>query len=447
MIMAKKKRSLKFSLVNPQAAGIDIGSRSNWVCAGENQIKEFGVFTESHHSLAQWLKEKQVKTIAMESTGIYWKPLFLILQAYGFETILVNAAHIKNVRGKKTDVDDCHWIWQLHSAGLLHASFQPDSFTEEIRTYNRQRKNLIDGASRYISKMQKALILMNLQLPIVLSDITGKSGKAIISSILAGERDGLKLAQLADPRVRADKSTIAKALTGQWHPQHLFTLRQSWDMYHFHHKQIQECDTKIDTLLKKKIEEEHLQDLFYETKKKPTYKNAPSIEIAKYAFQLSEGVDLIQVDGISTTTIMSIISEVGFDLEEKFPTAKHFVSWMCLCPNRKISGGKILSSRSQKNKNRLAYAFRQAANTVGNQKNTTLSHFFRRIAYRKGRKVAITATARKLAIIVYNMITKKQNYEPQGLVDYQEQVRIHNIRKIQKTIKRLQISSKELSLQ
>lgn len=270
--MANQSKHVHFPLVNPHSAGIDIGSRSNWVCIGQqaDAIRHFGVFTEDHHEMARWLQANRVQTIAMESTGIYWKSLFLILQAYGFEVILVNASQVKNVKGKKTDVKDCQWIWQLHSVGLLSASFQPDEFTEELRTINRHRKSLIEGASRYVAKMQKALTLMNIQLPIVLSDITGKSGQAIISAILSGERDGRRLAQLADPRVKADKATIAKALTGYWHEQHLFTLDQCWQMYHFHQKQISQCDTRIEDLLQAKVEQTGQRELVYAPKKKST---------------------------------------------------------------------------------------------------------------------------------------------------------------------------------
>ena len=278
ILASVKKSTVSFSLVNPSAAGIDIGGKKNFVCIGDQKedVRSFGVFTEDHHQLAHWLKENDIQTIAMESTGIYWKSLFLILQAYGFEVLLVNATHIKNVRGKKTDVKDCQWIWQLHRAGLLHGSFQPDEFTEELRTYNRHRKSLIEDASRFVSRMQKALVQMNLQLPVVLTDITGKSGQAIIQAILNGERDGKKLAQLADRRVKASKELIAKALTGQWQEQYLFTLRQGWNMYHIYQEQIAECDQKIDTLLKQRTEQLALNDLAYEPQKKsPEIKMPP----------------------------------------------------------------------------------------------------------------------------------------------------------------------------
>lgn len=262
------KGTVKFSLIHPKAAGIDIGSRSHWVCAGEGEIREYKVFTEDLHAMAKWLKSLGIQTIAMESTGHYWKSLFLLLQDYGFEVILVHAAHVKNVRGKKSDMLDCQWIWQLHSAGLLSASFQPDEFTESLRAYTRHRKSLIDGAARYISKMQKAMIVQNIHLSVVLTDITGKSGKAIIEAILQGERDGNKLAALADRRVKATKEEIAKALTGHWKEQHLFELQQSWQMYNFYHTQVRECDERIEALLQEEVQKQHVEDLAYEPKKK-----------------------------------------------------------------------------------------------------------------------------------------------------------------------------------
>ena len=238
--MAKAKDRIDFSLVNPHAGGIDVGSRSHWISTGlgEGQTKEFGVFTEDLHSLCQWAKAQGVKTIAMESTGFYWKQLFVMLQSYGLEVYLVNASYTKNIRGRKpSDLSDSQWIWKMHSVGLLPASFQPDDFTEELRTYTRHRKRLIEGASQCVNRMQKCLTLMNIQLPVVLSDITGKSGMAIIEAILGGERDGEKLSQLANGRVKTDKATIAKALTGFWREDHLFELEQHWQMYHYHRQQ------------------------------------------------------------------------------------------------------------------------------------------------------------------------------------------------------------------
>jgi transposase len=448
--MAKQKTTsnrMDFSLVNPQAAGIDVGSRSHWVSIGtsEGQTREYGVFTEDLHTLCQWLKSEGIRTVALESTGFYWKQLFLMLQSYGMEACLVNASYTKNVQGRKpSDLADSQWIWKLHSVGLLTASFQPDFFTEELRTYTRHRKRLIEDASRCANKMQKCLILMNIQLPVVISDITGKSGTAIIEAILGGERDGKKLAALADGRLRADKATLARALTGFWQECQLFELEQHWQTYHHYQRQLALCDGRIDALLRKQVETTGQAELVHEPKKKQRSKNSPSFKVEEYAYQLSDGVDLLQVEGISFDFILTLLAEVGMDLSQ-FPTAKHFASWLCLSPNKKVSGGKVLSSKTRKSKHRLRQAFRRAALGASNRKGTPLSHFYHRMAYSQGKGTAITATARKLAIIVYNMVQKRQPYRPQQLEQYQEKVRTQKIKQIQRTIEKLEVKKNELS--
>lgn len=440
-----KSAKVNFTVENPYAAGIDVGSRSHWACAGDSKedIREFSVFTDSLHEMARWFKSEGIKTIAMESTGFYWKSLFLLLQGYGFEVLLVNAQYIKNVSGRKSDQKDCQWIRKLHQAGLLHASFQPDDFTEEIRTYTRQRKSLIEGASRYVAKMQKSMVVMNIHLSVVLSDITGKSGRAIIRAILQGERDPNNLALLADPRVKADQKSIARALTGQWQPQYVFQLKQDWNTYHHFMAQIQQCDERIDELLAERVHETGQEELYYEPGiKKKVAKNDPKFPLPQYAFQLSDGVDLMILNGVSYRTILTLMGEVGLDLS-RFPSGDHFVSWMCLCPNKKITGGKVISSKSRKNKSRLATSFRQAANSVG-KTDTALGYQFRALAYRKGRKVAIQATARKIAITVYNMLEKGQPYQPETVEEHLEKVRKQKIRNIKKTIERLGLTQQDL---
>ena len=462
------KKIMTFPVSNSNAAGIDVGSRSHAASKGigTDDSKEFGVFTENLHELCQWLQSSGIKSVAMESTGVYWKQLFLMLQSYGMEVYLVNATYTKNIKSRKpSDLADSQWIWKLHSVGLLPASYQPNYFTEELRSYVRHRKRLIEGASRLINRMQKCLVLMNIQLSVVLTDITGKSGQAIIQAILDGERNGHKLAKLADPRVKATKETLAKALTGFWKENHLFELRQHWEMYHFHQKQIQAVENKIDVLLQKQVEKTGQNDLAYppidvsnaasnenndgENKSKPPKrkkkrtKNAPKFEVEKYAYQLSDGVDLLQINGVSFSFVLTFLSEVGMDLSQ-FPTSKHFVSWLCLCPNNKVSGGKVISSKTKKNKHRLKQAFKDAAIAVAKNKDDALAVFYRRMAATKGKGTAITATARKLAIIVFNMVEKGQPYQPQKLEDHAKQVRSRRIKHIQRTINALNIEKDEL---
>jgi transposase len=446
--MATSKKALRFHIKNEHAAGIDVGSKLHAVSTGlqKDESKTFGVFTYELHQLCQWLVDQGVKSVAMESTGIYWCQLFAMIQSYGMEAVLVNASFTKNIQGRKpSDLADSQWIWKMHSVGLLPNSYQPDVFTENLRTYVRHRRRLIEGSSQCINRMQKSLISMNLQLPIVLSDISGKSGQAIIKAILAGERDGHKLAELADGRVKASKETIAKALTGFWRDSHLFTLQQHWDSYQHLQRQIAVCDQQVENALSKRISEIGNDDLAYQPvkKKAKSRANAPKFDLSTYAFQLTEGVDLMSIDGVNLGLILTLISEVGVDLS-KFPTHKHFVSWLSLCPNKKVSGGKVLSSRSRKNKNRLSKAFKQAAVSFSRNKRSPLGSFYRRIAAKKGKQCAIMATARKLAIIVYHMMNRKQAFNPMDLEKYQQQFRSHRIKGIKKLIDNLDITQDEL---
>jgi transposase len=272
------KKNLSFPVSVAHAAGIDVGSRFHCVSVGEgtDDCREFGVFTEDLHALCQWLQSKDVQSVAMESTGFYWKQLFLMIQSYGMEACLINAAYTKNIRGRKpSDMADSRWIWKMHSVGILPSSYQPDEFTEELRTYTRHRKGLIEGASHCVSRMQKCLTLMNVHLPVVLSDITGKSGQDIIRAILSGERDGAKLAALADARVKADATKMTKALTGNWKDSYLFELKQHWNMYHFYRQQLQDCDGEIDKLLQNRVQATGQAELVYEPKKKSVTKRMP----------------------------------------------------------------------------------------------------------------------------------------------------------------------------
>lgn len=442
-------KSLSMPVINPHAVGIDIGSRSHFVCVGQNNVREFDVFTSDLHEIVRHIQFHKGETVAMESTGFYWQSLFLLLQDYGFEVILVNARHLKNVKGKKTDVVDSKWIQMLHSIGLLSASFQLDNFTQELRSYTRHRRRLIEHASSYISKMNKTLVLMNIQVSTVLSDLTGKSGRRIIEAIIAGERDAKILASLTDVRVKASKNVIEKSLVGDWREEYLFELKQCYEIYNHYWEKIKECDEQIANILENHLSQQEAKNgksrLSYKPEKSiQKQKNDPTFDLRTYAYQLTKGVDLSEIPGVGITTILTVLSEVGWDLS-KFPTAKHFASWLGLTPNNKISGGKILNSHTEKKKNNVAQALRNAANTVRKSKEGYLAHFFRRILFKKGDAVAITATARKIAIIIYNMLTKNEQFSEIDMRLYSEKIKKQKIRNVQKLINNFGIEKAELN--
>ena len=418
-------------ILNLNAAGIDIGGKSHFVAIGQNKedVREFGAYTEDLHELANWLLSKRIVTVAMESTGSYWQQLFTILQEYNLDVILVNGRFVKNVKGKKTDVKDCQWIQKLHSLGLLQGSFLPDDNVETLRIYTRHRKKLIENSSGYIRRIQKSLRLMNIRLDNVIRDITGMSGTAILEAILNGERDPRKLANLANYRVKKSKEEIAKALTGNWREEYIFELQQNYEIYKIFKDKISQTDKRIEELLLKqtKLIDFEITKL-NKTIKKKVNKNDPKFELEKFALMMTGGIDLTAIPAVGRNVLLVLMSEVGFDLS-KFKTAKNFTSWLSLSPNNKISGGKILSSKTLKRKNRLSVALQHSANVIGNMKDNPLSDFFHRIAYRKGRMHAITATARKLAVIIWNMLTNNEQYAYISNEDYKHQMRQNKIRK------------------
>ena len=449
--MKKQKDFEKMPVVNARAAGFDVGSKSHFVAIGQarDEVREFGCYTDELHELCAWLKSQSINKVALESTGSYWQPLFILLQAYELNPILVNGKFTKNVRGRKTDVLDCQWIQKLHTLGLLEGSFIPDLFTETLRQYCRHRQSLLENAASYISRMQKALRLTNIRLDSALRDIMGVSGKAIIEAIIGGERDPEVLASLTNYRVKKSKAEIVQALTGDWRDEYLFQLKQDYEVYNFIYTKIEECDKEIEALLHERLENNERVNgearPEYNGKEKNVGKNDPRIEVQKIAFQLTGGIDLSLIPGVSRGTIMALLSETGVDLKE-FPTAKHFASWLRLAPNKKISGGKVLSSRTVKGMSRLADAFRHAANAVGNRtKEGSLHQFFMRIAYKKGKLAAITATARKIAVIVYNMLTRRMDYKPLDQTQYLERVRLTQLKNMQKRINLLGVKPEELS--
>lgn len=294
----------------------------------------------------------------------------------------------------------------MHSLGLLHGSFLPDEYTRQLQTYTHHRQSLVAQSAKYVLKMQKALRLMNVRLDVAIRDITGKTGDAIIKAILAGERDAYQLADLADIRIKKSKEEIAASLQGEWKEDLLFLLQECYAMYHYYREKIMVVDQQIERLLTTALQEKDASPPVSSIKKKKPHKNDPRFDLRQIAYQIF-GVDLYQIDGISHGTVLSLLSTLGNGIH-KFPSAKHFVSWLRLAPNNRISGGKRLSSRTPKGKNQLTLALRQAANAIGNTKSHALKRFFNRIAYKKGRGAAITATARKLATILFHMLTKKE---------------------------------------
>lgn len=454
--MAKRKvkgnpnATISMPVVNPNAAGIDVGSRSHFVCVAQDNVKEFPAHTAGLHEICKHLKSHGVKTVALESTGFYWQQIFTMLQSYGFEVIVVNARHLKNVKGHKTDVVDSKWIQLLHSIGLLDNSFQPDSFCKELRQYTRHRRSLIENSSRYIAKMNKSMVLMNIQLKTVLSDLTGESGIKVIEAIVKGERNPDRLEKLVGKNVKASRDAIKKALVGDWRPEHLFELSQNFEFYKFTWEKIRETDQQVETILNnwqnENGDEAKLQEYRKNEKyKKPRQKNDPEFDVKAFAYQMTGGVDLSQIEGVNINTILTMMTETGFDIKSKFKTEKHFTSWLGFAPNRKITGGKVMSSNTPKVKSPMVYAIRQAANAAGNSKGR-LGDFFRRISYRKGRSVAIIATARKIAVIIYKMLESGQEYSYGYGQDELDKLRKAKIKRIKKTIDLFNIESSELAL-
>lgn len=445
-----KKEKMALDVVNPQAAGIDVGSRSHYVAIGQRDedVKEFGVYNEDLIALAQWLLDNEVKTVAMESTGTYWQSLFATLQGVGLEVILCNGKFTKNIKGKKTDVQDCQWIQKLHTLGLLSGSFLPDEATEQLRTYCRHRANLLEQAADTSRKMQKYLRLLNLRLDVVVKDVTGLTGLSIIDAICRGEMSPEKLASFRHGNCKKSEQEIAKALQSNGRKDLLFALTHEYELYQIFQGKIGECDKQIQKLLNEQINNDDNKKQHHIDGKvhKRLNKNNPDININLLSYQYFEGVDLLAIEGVSHSTVLTLMSEVGHGIN-KFESAKQFASWLRLAPNNKISGGRILSNKIPKGSNRLKIALRQAANAVGNLKDTALSNFFKRIAFRKGRTSAISATARKLAVIIWNMITKKVPYKTDNQYEFLDQKRKRKVMEMKKLIHKFDITTDDLGLQ
>ena len=442
MIMNKKNQKTfiieeGFDMINPDAAGIDIGSKIHYVCVPEGRdnerIRSFGCFTEDINKMASWLKKCKVKSVAMESTGVYWIPVFQILEQAGFEVNLINAQYIKGVPGrKKTDVEDCSWLQKLHSYGLLKASFRPNDQICVLRSYIRHRARLTENASTHVLRMQKALTEMNIQLHNVITDIMGVTGTAIITAILEGQRDPLELAKLRNERIKSSEDVIAKSLQGNYREEHLFILRQEFESYQFYQNQIQALDKVIEACYQTFDQQGNREPL--KTKKKPKSKHTPPFDLRERLYVLT-GVDFTAIPGLNELTVQTILSEVGTDMS-KWETEKHFTSWLGLSPTNKISGAKVLSSRTRKVKNSAATAFRIAACCAG-KTQTAIGAFMRRIKSKAGYPKAITATARKIACLFYRLLKYGSDYVEQGLEYYEKKYEENLVEKVKKAAKRL----------
>lgn len=429
--------------INTMAAGIDIGSKSHFVAIPEGCdeicVREFKSFTSDLHELVNWLDKCGIQTVAMESTGVYWIPLYELLESRGFEVKLVDARHVKNVSGRKTDVLDCQWLQQLHTYGLLNGAFRPNEQVCVLRSYLRQRNMLIQQASSHILHMQKALSLMNLQLHNVLSDITGDTGMKIVRAIVSGERDPGVLASYRDRRCKNTLETIEKSLTGNYRDEHVFALTQALELYDIYRDKIADCDKEIETQLnvfeeRSIVDETARQQATGKKKSRSHCKNKLSFDAASHLIRMT-GVDLTAIPGIEASSALKLVSEIGVDLT-RWKSSKQFASWLGLCPGNKVSGGKRLSGKSKRTSSHAALTLRMAASTL-HKSQTALGAFFRRLRSRLGAPKAITAAAHKLACIIFNMLKNGVEYIETGQDYYENKYRERIIKNLRHRAKNL----------
>lgn len=430
----------QWPIIHPEAAGLDIGASEIWVCVppgrAQPNVRVFGTFTPDLQALVAWLKACGVKTVAMESTGVYWIPVYEMLEAAGLEAYLVNARHIKNVPGRKSDFKDCQWVQQLHTCGLLSASFRPAAEMVALRAYLRHRATLIEYRAAHIQHMQKALQQMNVQLTQVLSDITGVTGQQIIRAIVAGDRDPVKLAQFRNPRCKSSTDEMAKALTGHYRPEHVFALKQALALYDFYTRQIQECDTQLEqhySAIRPTFPDD-LPPLPPDPKTNSHSKNKPDFDVRGQLYRLT-GVDLTVVDGLDDSLAQTLLAEIGTDMSQ-WRSVKHFCSWLGLAPHHDITGGKIIRSRTLKVHNRAAQALRLAAQAVG-RTDTALGLFYRRLKGRIGPAQAITATAHKLARVIYHLLKHREPYAALDREVYEQQLRERELKSLKRKAAKL----------
>ena len=431
------RRHADLKMVNPTAAAIDIGSTMHMAAvnpdACDTPVCAFGTFTQDLHDLADWFKSCGVTSVAMESTGVYWIPAFEILEGHGFQVILVNARYAKNVPGRKTDVSDAGWLRQLHSYGLLRGSFRPEAEIATLRAYLRQRERLVEYAAAHIQHMHKALMEMNLQLHHVVSDITGATGMRIIRAIVAGERDPEVLATFRDIRCHSSTEVIKAALVGNDRDEHIFALTQSLDLYDFYQTKIEDCDRKLEgAVAALTVKAGGDVPALPKARTKRNQVNAPSFDVRAALYGVL-GTDLTQIHGLGPSLALKLVAECGTDLRA-WKTAKHFTSWLCLAPGNKISGGKLLSSRTRRSSSRAAALLRLAATTIG-RSDTALGAFYRRLSSRIGKQKAVTATARKIAVLFYNAVRFGMAYNDPGAAAYEERHRTRVLANLQRRAK------------
>lgn len=447
----KEKKAQAFAsvpILNPSAAGIDIGDSLHAVAVpqgrDQNNVREFGAMSCDLDEIVQWLKKCQIETVAMESTGVYWKPLFNLLIHHGFEVYLVKPDHVKNITGRKTDMGDAAWIQWLHSCGLLKSCYLPDEQQEKLRTLVRFRRTLSRESSSYVLRMEKALELMNVKIHTVISDINGKTGTAIIQAIVGGERNAKKFLPLIDGRIKADHETIEKSLQGHWRDDQLFMLEENYRLYQVILEEISRIDQKIKEVLQEYAAIENEGELPTGTDKQPEgqeekkakqkSKNAPSFDVRAFLLFVL-GIDVLEIYGISEIGALEILAEAGTDMT-KWPTSKHFVAWLNLCPNNKVSGGKLLSSRIRKGSGAAGQAFRMAANAV-QRSDHWLGIYFRRMKSKGGNRYAIVATANKIATIYYHMVKDKVPFMPVDMTDYQKKRNTNQIAYLERKLEAL----------
>lgn len=452
---SSKTKPASLSQLNPKCAGIDVGAAELFVCiaknASEQEVRSFSTFTADIKLMIAWLKQNKVESVAMESTGVYWISPFEFLEEAGFEVLLVNARFFKAVPGRKTDVQDCQWIQQLHSYGLLRGSFRPSNDIVPLRSYVRQRSRLFDSAGTQVQLMHKSLTLMNIQLNHAISDITGLSGMNIIQAILRGQRDPKTLSELCVGGCRKNKNLIAKALEGNYRKEHVFSLEQAYEAYEFFHKQILRCEQAIQEILNSiqpkvsvnkdvsqsqaQAEEPKIIPCKKRVRTKKTYNRSPYYFNAADTIKKVTRADLTTIPGIDANTAMKILSEIGTDMT-CWRSAKAFASWLALCPGNKVSGGKILSSKTKASDNKAAQALRMAAATLY-RSTSYLGAFFRRMRARLGGPKAITATAHKLAKILYRMIVDGEDYQELGENYYEQKFQERVMENLKKRAKEM----------